>query len=50
MDKPVKPDPKKTYEPPRLIVYGTVQDLTQKVAARGTLDGGSFPTPRTATH
>ena len=50
MDKPVKPEPKKTYEPPRLIVYGTVRDLTQKVGIRATLDGGSFPTPRTATH
>jgi len=50
MDNPAKPDPKKVYEPPRLIVYGTVKDLTQKVAARGTSDGGGFPTPRTATH
>jgi hypothetical protein len=48
MDKPVKPDPKKVYEPPRLIVYGTVRDLTQKVGTRKTGDGGSRPNVRTA--
>ena len=50
MDKPVKPEPKKSYEPPRLIVYGTVRDLTQQTGARATLDGGTRPTVRTATH
>lgn len=50
MDKPVKPDPKKVYEPPRLIVYGTVRDLTRQ--AVGTLhskDGGKIPNFRTGS-
>lgn len=48
MDNPVKPDPKKNYEPPRLIVYGTIRDLTQKVGSLKTFDGGSLPAFRTA--
>lgn len=47
MDKPVKPDPKKTYEPPRLIVYGTIRDLTQKKGTQGNGDGGRIPYFRT---
>ena len=47
MDKPEKPDPKKTYEPPRLIVYGTVRDLTRMVGTIDTKDGGKLPTFRT---
>lgn len=43
MQKPVKEDEKKPYSPPRLIVYGTVRELTQHLRAGPTLDGGSFP-------
>ena len=28
MDKPVKPEPKKPYSPPKVTVYGTVRELT----------------------
>jgi len=49
MDKPVRPDPKKTYEPPRLIIYGTVRDLTLKVGTHNAGDGGRPPNFRTAT-
>jgi len=47
MDKPVQPDPKKAYEPPRLIVYGTIRDLTQKVSTTKSGDGGKSPHFRT---
>ena len=47
MDKLVKPDPKKVYEPPRLVVYGTVRDLTQKVGSTKSGDGGKPPNFRT---
>ena len=40
MAESVKREPKKTYEKPRLIVYGTVHDLTKKVGTKGTKDGG----------
>jgi hypothetical protein len=41
MLKPVKRDNKKPYSSPIITVYGTVQELTQKVGLTGTLDGGS---------
>ena len=41
---------KKTYSPPRLTVYGTVRELTQKVGPRRTIDGGSSPATRTSLH
>jgi hypothetical protein len=47
MLKPVKRDNKKPYSSPRIIVYGTVQELTQKVGLRKTGDGGNFPRIRT---
>lgn len=50
MDKPVKPKDRKPYEPPRLIVYGNIRDLTQKLGPTHTLDGGGFPKNRTGTH
>jgi hypothetical protein len=48
MLKPVKRDSKKLYSCPKLSVYGTVQQLTQKVGLRQTADGG--PRFRTKTH
>jgi len=41
MAKPVRGEPKKPYSKPRLIVFGTVRDLTQRVGTRGKLDGGT---------
>jgi hypothetical protein len=40
MGKPVKRETKKPYAKPTLTVYGTVRELTQKVGAIGTKDGG----------
>jgi hypothetical protein len=48
MLKPVKRDSKKPYSSPKLTVYGTVQELTQKKGLGGNADGGSFP--RSQTH
>jgi hypothetical protein len=48
MLKPVKRDNKKPYSSPIITVYGTVQELTQKVGLRSNNDGGHFP--RTKTH
>jgi hypothetical protein len=39
--------PKKKYEKPELVRYGTVQQLTRK-GMSGSRDGGSFPQARTA--
>jgi len=46
MVKPVKPEAKKPYSPPQLIVYGTVRELTQMVGSSGMLDGGGGHGPK----
>ena len=38
MDKPVKPEPKKPYTPPKVTVYGTVRELTLAKGFHGTKD------------
>jgi hypothetical protein len=38
MDKPVKPAPKKPYNPPKITVYGTVRDLTLMQGRSGHKD------------
>jgi hypothetical protein len=48
MAKPVAPDPKKPYVAPKLTVYGTVRELTQKVGRHGNPDSGKAP--RNLTH
>jgi hypothetical protein len=45
MDKSVKPETKKPYSSPQLIVYGTVRELTQMVGASGMPDGGGGHQP-----
>jgi len=45
MDKPVKPEPKKLYTPPKVIVYGTVRELTLHLGRNGRPDN----TPRHPT-
>ena len=47
MDKPLLGGPKKPYVSPKLTIYGTVQELTKKIAFRGNRDGGRFPRFRT---
>jgi hypothetical protein len=48
MAKPVAPVPKKPYSKPKLTVYGTVRELTQKVGRRGKPDAGRAPRNNTA--
>jgi hypothetical protein len=48
MAKPVTGKPKKTYETPALVVYGTVRDLTQKTIRSTHPDGGGFPRNHTS--
>jgi hypothetical protein len=48
MAKTVAPGPKKPYSEPKLTVYGTVRELTQKVGRNGKTDGGR--SPRNNTH
>jgi hypothetical protein len=48
MAKPVKWSAKKPYSVPVLTVYGTVQELTQKMGLRKARDGGRAPRVRTA--
>jgi hypothetical protein len=46
MDQPVKPEPKKPYTPPKIIVYGTVRDLTLSQGLSGHKDS----TPKNRSH
>jgi hypothetical protein len=48
MPKPIERGAKKQYLSPVLTVYGTVRELTQKVALRRARDGGRFPRVRTS--
>jgi hypothetical protein len=48
MLKPVIRDNKKPYSSPIITVYGTVQELTQKLGMTHNNDGGRFP--RIKTH
>ena len=34
-------NPKKPYEPPRLVAYGNIAAVTQTVGMSGTPDGGA---------
>jgi len=48
MAKPVTPGQKKPYSAPKLTVYGTIRELTQKVGRHGKSDAGKAP--RNLTH
>jgi hypothetical protein len=45
MTKP-KREPKKPYAKPKLTVYGTVREVTQKVGTMGRMDGGIVGQPK----
>ena len=47
MGNPVKLEPKKPYSKPKLTLYGTVRELTQRVGLHGNSDSGTFPRGRT---
>lgn len=50
MNRPVNKVPKKPYAAPILTIYGTVRELTRKVAIKRQRDGGRFPRYRTSIH
>lgn len=37
---------KKPYQAPKLLVYGSLTQMTQKVGSKGHLDGGTVATKR----
>jgi hypothetical protein len=50
MDKSDKRETKKPYSKPKLTVYGTMVELTQKVGHSGNLDGQIIPLQPNKTH
>lgn len=36
--------PKKPYDTPKLVVYGKIVDLTQRITQTGKIDVGTFRT------
>jgi hypothetical protein len=49
MLKPGNRDNKKPYSSPLITVYGTIQELTQKVGMRGRPDSSGPRPPKTHT-
>jgi hypothetical protein len=44
MNRPSKtPEKKKPYQPPKLLVYGNLTEMTRTRGGKGKPDGGSFP-------
>jgi hypothetical protein len=43
MDKPVAPELKKPYSPPKVTIYGTVRELTLHQGIRGKRDNSKNP-------
>jgi hypothetical protein len=48
MDPGTQRERKESYITPRLIIYGTIEELTKAVGAHGSTDGGSSLKNRTA--
>lgn len=40
---------KKSYQPPKMFIYGDIRELTQNVGNMGAGDGGGGATSKTAT-
>jgi hypothetical protein len=49
MNVPAVPQPKRSYQSPRLLAYGTIVDreITGKTGGTGAKDGGSGFAPKT---
>jgi len=41
MKQPTKPVAKKAYQPPKLLVYGDLAEMTKANGNQGHLDGGT---------
>jgi hypothetical protein len=39
----LEPAAKQAYQPPELMTWGTLSELTKKVGYKGANDGGLFP-------
>jgi len=46
MKQPSKRSAKKPYQPPKLLVYGDLAEMTKAVGTRSKLDGGVRPQHR----
>jgi hypothetical protein len=46
MKQPTKHTTKKPYQPPKLLVYGDLAEMTKAVGTKGKLDGGGRPRMR----
>ena len=46
MKQPSKRIDKKPYQPPKLLVYGDLAEMTKAVGTRSKLDGGTKPQKR----
>lgn len=43
MKRPTKGSAKKAYEPPKLLVYGDLAEMTRAVGTKFNIDGGHNP-------
>ena len=46
MKQPTKRSAKKAYQPPKLLVYGDLAELTKAVGNKFKIDGGTNPRMR----
>jgi hypothetical protein len=46
MKQPLKRSTKKPYQPPKLLVYGDLAEMTRAVGTKSQLDGGTNPRKR----
>jgi hypothetical protein len=46
MKQPFKRSTKKPYQPPKLLVYGDLAEMTKAVGTKSRLDGGTKPQMR----
>jgi hypothetical protein len=46
MKQPSKRIDKKTYQPPKLLVYGDLAEMTKAVGTKSNIDGGTKPRKR----
>jgi len=46
MKQPFKRTAKKDYQPPKLLVYGDLAEMTKSVGTKAKIDGGTNPRHR----
>jgi len=50
MKQPSERLPKKPYQPPKLLVYGDLAEMTKAIGTKGHADGGGNPRKRRTGH